>query len=556
MQRTDVRQPSRDAPRLSGRAPAAGAPRPGDDPRLWRIAVAIVVAAAAVRLVMAAMTPLVPDEAYYWDWSRRLATGYFDHPPMIALMIAAGTALFGATPFGVRFVPVAASLATILLVVDLARRHGGTKAGLYAAVLTACVPLAAAGFVLATPDTPLLLACALVVAAVDRALSAAPQSRASYLWWSLAGVALGFGLASKYTAVLIPLGVLVAFLLRPELRRRLAAPEPYLAAAVALALFLPVVVWNARHEWASFAFQLQHGLGASGAGAVGRVLDLLGNQAVLVSPILFVLLLAATLRTVRRGSGDRAFLLAVVCLTTLGFFFYSAIRQRPEPNWPAPAYIPAFVLLAVAAAGGAWKRWMRAGCALGAAMVVLLYVQSLYPLLPVPPAKDPMARGAGWGTLADSVHVAARGIGQPGRVWVAANRYQDAAQLAFHLPGNPTVFSLNIAGRPNQYDFWPGFTDRARPGEALLVIHDEGARGEALMQPFRPHFETLRAGPLVELRRGDGLISVRRVWVLEGWRGGWPDEESTVFSLQSSGNKIPRDTPPVSRGTDEPSTDD
>lgn len=523
MQQIDARRAAAGGPRPGpGAGGGEAVPSDGHERRLWRAAVAILAAAAVLRLVMAAVTPLVPDEAYYWEWSRRLAAGYFDHPPMIAVLVAAGTALLGATPLGVRLVPVLASFASLLLLADLARRHGGGRAALHAAVVASCVPLAAAGFVLATPDTPLLLACALALHALDRALAAAPRSGPSYAWWAVSGLAVGAGLASKYTAVLLPLGVLIAFLARPSLRRRLATPEPYLAAALALVVFLPVVWWNARHDWASFAFQLQNGLGASGSGAPGRMLDLVANQAVLVSPILFVLLAIATVRALRRGSDDRWFVLAVVAATTLGFFAYSALRQRPEPNWPAPAYLPAFVLLALVAARGAWTRWIRAGSLLGAAMIALIYVQSVHPLLPVAPRKDPMARGAGWDALAVAVAGAAAGAGDGG-VWVAANRYQDAAQLAFHLPANPTVFSLNLAGRPNQYDFWPAFAERAAPGHTLVLAHDEGERADEAIRRLRPHFDDVRQGERVELRRGEGVISTRRIWVLEGWRGSWPE---------------------------------
>ncbi|HEX7977795.1 MAG TPA: hypothetical protein VF461_04290, partial [Gemmatimonadaceae bacterium] len=81
--------------------------------RAWRAAVVVIVAAWLVRLAFAARLPLFPDETYYWDWSRRLAGGYFDHPPMIAVLIRAGTALAGVlgaapSPLAVRFFPVLA----------------------------------------------------------------------------------------------------------------------------------------------------------------------------------------------------------------------------------------------------------------------------------------------------------------------------------------------------------------------------------------------------------------------------------------------------------------
>ena len=73
------------------------------------LALAIVLAATAARLVVAAITPLSEDEAYYRLWSLRPALGYFDHPPMIAWMIWAGRQIAGDSAFGVRLLPTLAT---------------------------------------------------------------------------------------------------------------------------------------------------------------------------------------------------------------------------------------------------------------------------------------------------------------------------------------------------------------------------------------------------------------------------------------------------------------
>jgi 4-amino-4-deoxy-L-arabinose transferase-like glycosyltransferase len=426
--------------------------------------------------------------------------------------------VFGSTPFGVRVVPVLAGTGTMLLVADLARRHGGGPGALRAAVVSSCVPLAAAGLVLATPDTPLLLMFAATLAALDRALAAKPGDRANRTWWVVAGITLGLGLASKYTMVLLPAAVVVAVAARRSLRGWLRAPEPWAATGIAFVIFAPVVLWNAERAWVSFVFQLNNGLSASGAGAAGRILDLVANQLVLASPVILVMLAIGVARGTR-ASSDRRFVLAVVASAIVAFFLYSALRQRPEPNWPAAAYLPALVLLASAPATAAWKRWLRGGTVLGALMVAVIYVQAVAPVLPIAPRKDPMARGHGWAELAQA---AAEAAPHDRRTWFAANRYQDAAMLAFHLPGRPEVFSLNMESRANQYDLWPAFPERAAPGATLVLALDESPESDIVQRALRPHFRDVRAGPLIELRRGDGVIGSRRVWILEGWLGDWP----------------------------------
>ena len=105
-------------------------------------------------------------------------------------------------------------------------------------------------------------------------------------------------------------------------------------------------------------------------------------------------------------------------------------------------------------------------------------------------------------------------------MWFAGNRYQDASEIAFHLPNHPDVFSLNIASRPNEYDLWPSFAERARPGDDLVLalIPPAPGRPDTVISTLRPHFD--RATHVERVRVTDGAGLVRDVWVLEGWRGG------------------------------------
>ncbi|HEU4585456.1 MAG TPA: glycosyltransferase family 39 protein, partial [Gemmatimonadaceae bacterium] len=506
----------------------------------FAIALAVVTVAAAVRLILAATVPLVPDESYYWEWSRRLASGYFDHPGAIAHLIHAGTAIAGVTPLGVRIGAVAAGWLTSLSLVLLARRLSDDAGALRAAVIITCMPLAAAGLVLATPDAPLLLATAATLLFLDLALTAPLGSRTALGWWLAAGATLGLAFGSKYNAVLLPVGVLVAMLVFAPLRRQLATPAPYLAGLLALLIFTPVIAWNAGHDWISFHFQLSHGLGHGPGTALRREAALIGSQLGLVSPILFVLLLVVvyralgwrvSLREYHQGRhtqlrAARRALLASVAATTFLFFCWSALSRRAEPNWQAMAYVPAIALLASYGGGLRWRRWLGAGCALGATMVAVVYLQATSPFLPIGAGSDPAARGSGWNVLASRMTSAARTAASDAdtrtgstRVWFAGNRYQDASEIAFHLPSHPEVFSLNIASRPNEYDLWPSFAERARPGDDLVIalIPPAPGRIDTVIAALRPHFD--RATHVERLRITDGADLVRDVWVLEGWRG-------------------------------------
>ncbi len=492
------------------------------------LAMFIVTAAAVIRGIFAVIITLPPDETYYWEWSRHLAGGYFDHPPAVAALIRLGTALFGVTPLGVRIGSVCAGWAASVMLVLLARRLAGHRAALIAAIALCCMPLAAAGLVLATPDAPLLFAFALTLLALDHAIEAEPGSRVATQWWLAAGVALGIAFVSKYNAVLLPVGVLIACLAFAPLRRQLRTVGPYVATIVALLIFLPVIVWNARHQWASFAFQLGHGFTSGHGTPFSRESSLFGGQLALVSPVLFVLFAIVVVQSARSREPRRV-MLATISATVFLFFCIGAWRHPAEANWQAPAYIPAIALLAAHAAttdSRAWSRWIAAGCALGAIMALAIYLQSIVPVLPITARDDPTARGTGWDSLAVRMQTLAdRETARTGvHVWLGGDRYQEASEIAFHLQSHPETFSLNLEGRPNQYDLWPGFPDRAHRGDDLLLAFEIQSADSVgnVVRRLRPFFDDARMVDVVDLRRGPELRTRRRIWLLERWHGSWP----------------------------------
>jgi len=502
---------------------------------VWNLALIILVAAALIRLVFAALIPLFPDETYYWEWSRHLAAGYFDHPWGIAALIRGGTWLAAAvglsrSPLAVRLLVIVAGFLASLFGAAIARRVGGDRSALVAAAVFAVMPLAASGMILATPDVPLLMTAAAGLYCVVRALGHPPRSTAALWWWIAAGVSLGLAFSSKYTSILLPVGVTIAVLTRRGLRVRLAEPGPYAACLAALVVFVPVLVWNSHHGWISFGFQIHHGLGAPTGSPLKRELNLIGGQAGLASPIILVMLAMAVWRAFRRPVSDVHYLLAVVALTSVGLFMFSALRRPVEANWPAIAYVPAVPLLALADWGALARRWLRWGVGLAALVSSVIYVQSVIPILPLPAGRDPVARSAGWQQLADSVAAAGhRIVGDSVHVWVAADKYQDASELAFHMPDQAVTFSTNLSGRPNQYDLWPGFQQLAHEGDDLVLVLDEVAWPHHTAVVLGPKFRSIEKGSLVPLDRRDGdAATYRRIWVLRGWKGTWPDSGQAV----------------------------
>ncbi len=392
---------------------------------------ALLAALTLLRLWIAALTPLSPDEAYYWVWSRALAGGYLDHPPMVALWIRAGSALLGQSALGVRLLaPLSAALGTLLLA-DAARVLLPTTrgAGLRAGALLNATLLFGAGAVTMTPDTPLLFFWTAMLWAMARLVAGGADT-----WWLLAGLAGGLALDSKYTALLAFIGVGLWLLAVPAARPWLRRWQPWAGLALALLAFAPVLAWNAAHGFVSFAKQGSRTGVWQPAAALHHLGELLAGQAGLATPLIFLLCLAGLLAAGQRGGrGDPgAALLLAFSLPVALVFVEHALGDRVQANWPAILYpaaaIAAAALTDAGCAAPLWRRLLPPALALGLAMTAIVYAQAAFAPLALPPRLDPTLRQlGGWPMLA-------RQIAADDPAFVVVENYGLAAELAWLLP--------------------------------------------------------------------------------------------------------------------------
>jgi 4-amino-4-deoxy-L-arabinose transferase-like glycosyltransferase len=398
-----------------------------------RLALALVAFLITLRLFMAASLPLSADEAYYWLWSKHLAAGYFDHPPAIAWAIRAGTALFGDTPLGVRLAGIVLSLpaswcvwrSAALILKDEDR--AALAMLFFNLTLMASVELLAA-----TPDMPSVVTSAAFLYGLAR-LQAGGHGR----WWLAVGVAAGLGLLSKYSALFLGLGSLVWLAADARQRHWLRSPWPYLGALLALLLFLPNLLWQAGHHWETFAFQFAR---VAGGHLTGRfLLEFLGAQLGLASPILFVLMLCGLWRGTRRGDAQEnpRLLPAVLVWTGAAYFLMHALHDRVQGNWPCFLY-PALAILAADAfaATGRWRWLSYAAAPLAAVMLLLTYAQAGWGVIAL--KKDPLARILG----RDFAPIGAvAGVLVKAHMFdaILTTDYETTAWLRFTQPGLPVV---------------------------------------------------------------------------------------------------------------------
>ncbi|MDA8083085.1 MAG: glycosyltransferase family 39 protein [Nitrospiraceae bacterium] len=402
---------------------------------------------------------ILPDEAHYWEWSRRLDWGYYSKGPLIAYIIYAGTHLFGNTEFGVRFFAMVLSALSSLVLFILGRRLYDDRTGFVAALLVQIVPLYSVFGFFMTIDSPFIFFWILSLYLFWRAYEAETGSggEGALLQWGLLGLSIGFGMLAKHLIALFYVSGFLFLLSRAEGRRILRRPGPYLAFAAGLALFSPVVFWNAAHGWVTFKHtagqaHLYDGFTISPMNFV----EYIGSQIGLVTPVLFFMILIALWRLRKDARGAFLFWFAA---PTLVFFGLKSIQGKVQGNWALAAYATGFIAFAAYyAKGGSLttkKEKRRIGIALIVALVVTVFAH-VPQLIPLPPDRHPMRKITGWKELAGKMSVIRKEMSSDGPVFVFSDTYQDSSRLAFYMDGHPVTYCLDLKRRKNQYDLWPG----------------------------------------------------------------------------------------------------
>jgi 4-amino-4-deoxy-L-arabinose transferase-like glycosyltransferase len=435
----------------------------------------------AARWLFSTFRQLVPDETYYWVWSQHPALSYIDHPPMIAWLIRLGTHLHGDSEFGVRW-PMAVMAVTMVLIlwrISLRLCPDNLAAGFVATSLFLSPMVGILGSI-ATPDTPAMffqtaaLACVLTI-------FLSTTKKIPGLWVAF-GLFMGLALDSKYTSVLLGISVLIALLIDAKGREQLRTRWPWIAAGVTITVFSPVIIWNAMHHWASFAFQLRHGLASDDntrLDQVLKVLDYFGSQLAIATPLICGLCVAALgifgWRMIRGRTSMNQKLLVVSGALPLIFFALTSIHKRGNGNWPLFAYLPATLLVAQYLSekwDGRRAWWARTG--IGVAAVCLIVIHLPEPVMSISPklGNPQWDRLFGWRELAQKVQDVRQG--SP----IYTTDYEYASELSFYLPDHPAIWPLSDLRlgdhRPTVFDQIKGYTPPADHARVLLVrmAHD------------------------------------------------------------------------------------
>ena len=472
-----------------------------------RLAAAILIAFLAARLAFAFALGFGVDEAYTLAISRDLSFSYFDHPPLHQWMTHFA-ALASSEGVGARLPFVALFAATGWLLYRLTSELFGLRAGLVALLGLNVTPFffASAGTWL-MPDGPLLFGLALAAYALAR-LFFDPCGEEGRVWrlWLLVG--LGFGLAglSKYIGALTALGVLAFLVISPAERRWFRHPAPYVAAALAALMLLPIFVWNARHGWASFAFQGSRGL-ASGALKPLQVVRGALGQIAFLSPWMFVPLVAGLVAGMRRWRDGRRLFLVCLSFPPIAFFTAAPLWiEKGQPHWSMAGWFFVFPLM------GAWaeeiavpvrnlRRYAAISIALLAALSAGVVVEArtgwLWRVLPAG-TPDPTLEALDWSGLLKAPLL------QPPPGFVVSTGWKEAGKIAAAL--GPRVPVIVVSDDPRGWAFVSAGAELiGRDGVLIVPPVDFPAARTALA----PLFASLdEAQPFALLRNGAPVIEL------------------------------------------------
>jgi 4-amino-4-deoxy-L-arabinose transferase-like glycosyltransferase len=477
-----------------------GKEKNGGDAWVYSLLIAIFI----FRMIYSYFLGLVPDEAYYWDWSRNLSFGYFDHPPMIAWLIFFSRLLFGETILGVRFCILVCAFAASAVSYMMVKKYVTKPSSfLLWAVLSNCVILFGVGSLLATPDVPLVLFWSLSLFFGYKAVFDSSTSS-----WILLGITAGLGFLSKYTFVLFPVSLVIFLLISKPYRFWFARWQPYAAGCVALLFWMPNLVWNQQHGWAAILFQFFHGVNMHGSLKLDAFGEFIAGQLLVLSVLPFVLLSYTVVAVLKkRPLASRITYLSIFFLVPFGFFLIASLQKNMEANWPAASYISGLILISVA-----WEnldakknRNIRIFAVLSAAFsvvttaIILWHIQK--PFLPIPPPNDPAVQAHGWKNWARNIDDIRSRIDPDHVLTICTNRYQEASLLGFYLPDHPRTFALNIGARNNQYSLFR----ENKPTDSSKVIFIHSPDDPNLQSLVEKSFLSITLSGKITLHQGNGV---------------------------------------------------
>ena len=406
-----------------------------------------LIAWGILNFLQAFLTPLNNDEAYYWMYSKDLAWGFFDHPPMIALMIRAGYSFFH-NELGVRLMVVLSQLAALLTIWSLTDKEHNKKNGniLLFVMLIAILPVFNIYGFMATPDSPLLLFSAVFLLAYKRILDDENWQNTIFLGFSMAAL-----MYSKYHG-----GLLIILVILSN-RRLLKSPKFYMASFLAVILFLPHIFWQFSNDFPSLKYHLVERVSGFDP---GNIPEYLLNQMVIHNP--FILPICIWLIFKKRSMNQFEKSLNYIFAGFLIFFLIASFRYHIEPQWTVLISVPMVIILSdnldYKSGISGFIKWVTIFL-----FPILLFVRIAFMVdfLPVAYLKNEYHKTKKWANEISNL--------AGNRPVIFTNSYQNPSEYTFYT-GKFALSLNNLSYRKTQYDLW-NFEEKVHGKEVLYVPH-------------------------------------------------------------------------------------
>lgn len=463
-----------------------------------KLAFVVVVLVLAVRILIPFTMGLMPQDAYYYYYSTFPDLSYFDHPPMVAYMLWLFTHVFGKSVFSIKLASLITSMVTAVVFYLFAKKFLPRQRSRTITLVLIVSVLFTILSMNATPDVPLMLFWTLSLLFLYKAIFIG-----GLLNWILAGFAMGLSFNSKYTALLLPIGLILFLILSKEHRKKLISLPFVVAIVTYLVVISPVVYWNYSQNWISFTFQSTRRTSsiAEFKPHIEYFFGNIGTQMTLLSPVLFVLILSVGiilivgyLKKWKLPSGKQLFLFCF-SLPILGGFMFVSIFYWVKLNWMMPGYLSGIIFLGYAL----HKKAFKAHYYIVGVLNLLLLLQIVFYIVPVK-SDDTWY---GWDKLAAEIDDIK--VEYPDNFVFSSDDYKTSAILNFYL--TDTVYAGNVINeKALQFNLTQGNLNHLQGKDALFIDSDKRlkskGRSEHIPENLSNYFEeVVQLEPIVITKR-------------------------------------------------------
>jgi len=434
------------------------------------------------RFILLPFMGLMPQDAYYYLYGQNLSLSYFDHPGMIGYILRLFTEIFGKSIFTVKLADFVITSFTILSFYKLASYFLSKQKLQRAIVLLATTIFISILSFNSTPDVPLLLFWTLSLICLYKAIFEEKK-----WFWILGGIAMGLAFNSKYTSLLLQIGLLAFLLFSNKHRKLLISPWLWASLVISAAITFPVWYWNYQNEFASFAFQSSERTSSISEFKISpkNLFGAIGHQMFLLIPVLFLVFITFTYKYIKRAllkfkipQAKTLFLLAFFIPTFVGFFSLTPIYWV-KLNWMMPSYITGIILAGMFID----KKLLKIQISISIIFHVLFSLQILFYLVPIK-SDDTWV---GWKEL--TLEIEKLQEEYPNTFVFSEDSYKTSACLNFFM--DHKVYAQNIIGLPAlHFDYLGDDLSTLNTKNALFIDSDKRFKNSQKNENHNPLLNT------------------------------------------------------------------